>query len=151
MSRRLTTLTYDLASFYNLKPEEAFAKLRSGISGETEPLKQLGLLINEDAVANFALARGLAASREGLSDTAKVAARFGLIMQSTRLAQGDMSRTLWGATNQARSFKEQVVSMTQELGKNLLPSVTALFREMIDHRCSRELEDDVCLLCMEVM
>jgi hypothetical protein len=41
MAKGLTQLAYDMASFYNLRPEEAFQKLQAGITGEVEPLKRL--------------------------------------------------------------------------------------------------------------
>ena len=42
MSKNLTQLTYDLASFFNISTSDAFQKLESGISGELEPLRRLG-------------------------------------------------------------------------------------------------------------
>jgi hypothetical protein len=53
-STSLTKLSYDMASFYNLKPEEAFDKIKSGISGEAEPLKALGILVNDNTIKTYA-------------------------------------------------------------------------------------------------
>ena len=61
MAKGMTQLSYDMASFYNLKPEEAFQKLQAGISGETEPLKRLGILINETTDKAHAYKVGIAA------------------------------------------------------------------------------------------
>ena len=57
MSKGLTELGYDMASFFNLKPAEAFQKLQAGITGEAEPLKRLGILISETTVKNFLLTK----------------------------------------------------------------------------------------------
>lgn len=127
MSKRLTTLAYDMASFYNLDPAETFLKLSAGLAGETEPLKRLGILINEDAVAAYALKTGLARSKDEMTDAMKTAARFGLIMDRTGLAQGDLARTLGSGTNQMRAAKEQTLALTQSIGRALLPTTTAFF------------------------
>lgn len=126
MSTGLVELSNDMASFYNLKPEEAFEKLRSGISGEAEPLKQLGVLINETSVQAYALANGIGTITEKngkmsveLSETEKVYARYGLIMQQTQKAQGDLARTADSTANIFRSTKNKVFDTLTEIGMML--------------------------------
>ena len=82
MSKSMTQLAYDMASFYNLKPEVAFEKLRSGISGETEPLKALGILVNETTAKAYALKNGIGGVSGELTEQEKVLARYGVIMLS---------------------------------------------------------------------
>jgi hypothetical protein len=126
MSKGLTQLAYDMASFYNLSPEVAFEKLQSGISGEIEPLKQLGIIVSEDAVKAYALSTGMIKAGQSLSDAGKVAARYGLIMQSTALAQGDLARTIDSPTNKLRILKERVIGVATDLGMKLLPAFDSL-------------------------
>lgn len=121
MSESLTQLSYDMASFYNLKPEEAFEKLKSGISGETEPLKSLGVLINETQVKTYALTNGIIKQGQTMTDAQKVQARFGLIMQATTKAQGDLAKTADSPTNKLRIQSEQVKQLGIELGTKLIP------------------------------
>jgi phage-related tail protein len=142
MSTSFSKLAYDMASFYNLDPSQAFDKLRAGISGEAEPLKQLGIVINETAIKNYALEKGLIrqipvldkhgkavtdsfgkikTKTEELDDATKVQARYGLIMELTAKAQGDLSRTMDSPTNKLRIQTERIKQQATELGVKLIP------------------------------
>jgi len=120
-SESLTQLSYDMASFYNLSPEEAFNKLKSGISGEAEPLKALGILVNENTVKTYAYANGIAKQGEKLTETQKIQARYGVIMEATKNAQGDLARTLDSPTNKLRVMQEQVTQLGIQFGQILIP------------------------------
>lgn len=124
MSQSLVKLSLDMASFYNLKTAEAFDKIRAAISGESEPLKRLGILVNETTIKTWALNSGLIAEGEQLNEMQKVLARFGVIMKSTKTAQGDLTRTANSATNVWRSFKDAISDTGREIGVNLLPKFT---------------------------
>ena len=179
MAKSMTVLTLDMASFYNLPTEEAFEKLQAGITGEAEPLKWLGILINETSVKIYAASKGIGTMTGGLDanakqliilsnelsintakvlrskktteekrlaldklnmafetksaklgeinvklgETDKVMARYGLIMERTTAAQGDMARTLGSTMNQMRALKEKTVEMATFLGMVLSPVI----------------------------
>ncbi|MCX7973737.1 MAG: phage tail tape measure protein, partial [Candidatus Aminicenantes bacterium] len=72
LSTGLTKLAYDMASFYNLNPEEAFQKLRAGITGEIEPLKRLGIVVDEASVKTYAYTHGIAQMGSELTEQQKV-------------------------------------------------------------------------------
>ncbi len=122
MAKGLTQLAYDMASFYNLRPEEAFQKLQAGITGEVEPLKRLGIIVNETRTKEFALRQGWIQHGETLSETGKLYARYGLIMQDTAKAQGDLERTADSATNTERRLAAQWEQSKIVLGETLLPA-----------------------------
>jgi phage-related protein len=126
MSEGLTQLSYDMASFYNLKPEEAFEKLKSGISGEAEPLKALGILVNENTIKTYAYTHGIAKQGETLTEQQKVMARYGVIMESTKNAQGDLARTMDSPTNKLRVMKEQAEQLGIQFGQLLIPILEKL-------------------------
>ena len=121
MSEGLTKLSYDMASFYNLKPEEAFDKLKSGISGESEPLKALGILVNDNTIKTFAYSHGIAMQGKELTEAQKVQARYGAIMEATKNAQGDLARTMDSPTNKLRILKEQAEQLGIQFGQVLFP------------------------------
>jgi len=121
MSQGLTQLSYDMASFYNLNPEEAFNKLKSGISGEAEPLKALGILVNDTTVKTYAYTHGIAKQGEQLTEAQKVQARYGAIMEATKNAQGDLARTMDSPTNKIRAMKEQAQQIGIQFGQILIP------------------------------
>ncbi|MGD9276363.1 MAG: hypothetical protein PVJ67_04270 [Candidatus Pacearchaeota archaeon] len=130
MSKSMTELAYDMASFYNLRPEEAFDKLKSGIVGMPRPLQDLGIVVNETAVQMYALKQGIIEEGEVMTESQKIMARYGAIMERTSDAQGDMARTLESPANQMRIFKEQVNLAMIELGKSLIP-VMQKFIDMV--------------------
>lgn len=121
MSTSLVQLSADLASFNNMDPTEVLEKLRSGISGEAEPLKSLGVNINEAMVKAKALEMGLMTLGGELSVAGAAQARYALIMEQTSLAQGDFARTSDGLANQTRIMKAQLADAAATLGQNLLP------------------------------
>jgi len=121
MAQGLTQLGYDMASFYNLKPDEAFQKLQAGISGEVEPLKRLGIVINETTIKTWAMNNGLIKQGETLTEAQKITARYGAIMEQTAMAQGDLARTIDSPANQLRMLKSRLQETAVELGIKLLP------------------------------
>jgi phage-related minor tail protein len=135
MSEGLTQLSYDMASFYNLKPEEAFDKLKSGISGEAEPLKALGILVNDTTIKTYAYTHGIAKQGEQLTEAQKVQARYGAIMEATKNAQGDLARTMDSPTNKLRIMKEQAQQIGIQFGQILIPvleQLIAIIKPLLD-------------------
>ena len=126
MSKGLTQLAQDMASFFNLRPEEAFQKLQSGITGEIEPLKRLGVVVNETITKQTAYTHGIAEYGAKLTEAQKVQARYLAIMQQTSAAQGDLARTIDSPANAMRVMRAQVEQLTIELGMDLLPAFRGL-------------------------
>lgn len=124
LSKEFTKLAFDMSSFYNIGHEEALAKLRSGILGESEPLKQLGIVLSETAVQAYAFQNGIASIGEELTNSQKVVARYGLIMEQTRTAQGDLARTVDSLTNQSRRLTDQLSELSTVTGDQLKPALT---------------------------
>jgi hypothetical protein len=129
MAKGLTQLSYDMASFYNLKPEEAFTKLQAGISGETVPLKRLGILVDETTTKTYAYTKGIAAQGAELSQQQKLLARYGSILEQTSKAQGDLARTLDSPINKLRIMTANVQQMAIEIGMKLIP----IFEKLLGH------------------
>lgn len=121
MSTSLTELAGDMASFYNLDAEEAFAKIRSGISGETEPLKQLGINMSVANLEAYALAQGIEKSYNEMSQAEQVALRYGYLMNATANAQGDFARTSNSFANQTKLLKENWQEFTGSIAADALP------------------------------
>ena len=121
MAKGLTELGYDMASFFNLEPEEAFDKLRAAITGETEPLKRLGIVVNETTIKTWALNNGMIKQGEQLDENQKIMARYNVIMEATSLAQGDLARTLDSPTNKLRILKSRVTETAIEFGMKMMP------------------------------
>ena len=128
MSKGLVELGYDMASFFNLEPEEAFDKLRAAITGETEPLKRLGIVVNETTIKQWALNNGMIKQGEVLDENQKITARYNVIMNATSLAQGDMARTMDSPTNKLRILKSRIAETAIDMGMKLLPT----FEKMLD-------------------
>ena len=126
MSKGVSVLAEDMASFYNLDSAEAFNKLRAGLTGETEPLKSLGILVDENTVKQTAYSAGIAEVGAELTQEQKVLARYTAILNQTGNAQGDLARTLESPSNQLRSLKQNVQNLGITFSKILMPAVQAV-------------------------
>ena len=125
MSMKVTELAGDMASFYNLEGEEAFNKLRSGISGETEPLKALGINMSVANLEAYALSQGIKESYSEMSQAEQVMLRYNYLLQATGDAQGDFARTSDSFSNQQKLLSENWKAFTGELATNVLPILAA--------------------------
>lgn len=136
MSESMVKLAGDLASFNNVSPEEALDAIRSGLVGETEPLKRFGVNMNEATLKAQAMKMGLIkTTKEALTPQQKALASYGLIMKQTKTAQGDFARTSDGLANKQRIMKAQFDDLTTTLGAKALPvmtKVTAWATDAID-------------------
>lgn len=123
MSTDLAGLAADMASFYNLDFETAFEKIRSGISGETMPLKQLGINMSVANLEAFALAQGLDKTFSEMSQGEQTMLRYQYLMQATSDAQGDFSKTSDGFANAQRRIQASIDSIKTSVGNILLPTM----------------------------
>ena len=126
MSKNLTQLTYDLASFYNISTSDAFQKLESGISGELEPLRRLGYDLSVARLQREAYNLGIDRSVTSMTQAEKAELRYYAIMTQVTNAQGDMARTLEAPANQLRILQAQVEQATRALGNLFLPVLKAI-------------------------
>ena len=126
MSMNLVGLAGDMASFYNLSGEEAFTKIRAGISGETEPLKQLGVNMSVVNLEAFAMSQGIKKSYESMSQAEKVALRYNYIMEVTQDSQGDFARTSDSFANQQKQVNENWKMFTANIMTAALPALTSM-------------------------
>lgn len=126
MSKSLVGLASDLASFNNVPVDQALDALRSGLTGETEPLKKFGVAINAAAIEQEALALGLKTGNQPLTAAAKAQATYALVMKQTTTAQGDFSRTSDGLANQQRILAARTENLKAAFGQVLLPVITSV-------------------------
>ena len=126
MSQDILTLGSDLASFNNIDPTEALDKLRAGLVGEAEPLRALGVAINADMVETKAMEMGLVDLNGEVTEAGKVQARYALIMEQTKNAQGDFANTSDGMANASRIIQASFADMHVMLGEQILPVIAPL-------------------------
>lgn len=124
VSTDLAGLAADMASFYNLDFDEAFSKIRSGMSGMTMPLKELGIDMSVDTMNAFALAQGLEKTFSQMNQGEQTMLRYQYLMQATSDAQGDFARTSDGYANSIRKMQTNVERLKTELGKPFLGVVS---------------------------
>ena len=132
MSKAIVGLAGDLASFNNLDPTDVLLKLRSGLSGEAEPLRSLGVFLTEAKVKAKAMEMGLGNAHGELSEGAKLLARYKLITEETTTAQGDFARTADGLANAQRRANAELLDRQAELGAKFLPIQKQITEWQID-------------------
>ena len=130
MSQDLAGLAGDMASFYNLDIEEAFNKIRGGLSGETEPLKVLGV---DMSITNLQKTFGLDSKQwQSLDAAQKQILRYKYLMKVTKDAQGDFTRTMSDSlANQQRVLKTTIQQMLATLGTTFMPALIKFSNEAL--------------------
>ena len=126
LSVNLVKLGADLASFNNLSPQEVLEKLRSGLVGEVEPLRSLGIQLSQTVVEAKATELGFQKVNGQFEASALVQARYQLILEQTTTAQGDFARTSDGLANQQRILKAEMTDLAAKVGTVLLPVLTTV-------------------------
>lgn len=128
MSSTLTGLAGDVASFYNISQDEAYTKLKSVFSGETETLKDLGIVMTQSALDAFALEKGYGKVTAKMSEAEKVALRYAFVQDKLSAAQGDFARTSDSWANQTRILKLQLDSIKAMLGQGFINLFTPIIK-----------------------
>ncbi|PSJ42149.1 phage tail tape measure protein [Allosphingosinicella deserti] len=126
MSQTFTVLAQDLASFHNTSGEDALAALQSGLSGESEPLRKFGVFLSEAAVNAKAAELGIGSLGGTLTEQEKIQARYALILEATKNAQGDVARTSGSTANQVKASQAAWEELQITIGTKLLPALTPL-------------------------
>ena len=133
LSENMTKIGYDLASLYNINPEEAMTKLRAGLAGQTEPLRELGLDITEQSLKPIAESLGIEESIRNMSQAEKTVLRYITVLRQAQIAQGDFANTMESPANQLRIFNAQIEIFKRNMGNlwqgllgNILPYINGI-------------------------
>ena len=126
MSKTLVGLSADLASFKNISIDRAQTALNAVYTGETESLKELGVVMTEANLEAYAMAKGTEKSYKEMDQAEKVSLRYQYVLDKTQNSQGDFARTSDSAANQMRIAQESAKELAAEFGKKLLPAGTKI-------------------------
>ena len=124
MAMSLTQLGADLASFKNISNDMAQTALKSIFTGETESLKNLGVVMTETNLKQFAMSKGIRKNIKNMTEQEKIQLRYNYVMEKTKNAHGDFIRTGGGASNQMRMFQENLKELGVTFGQYILPYFT---------------------------
>lgn len=128
MSETLTGLAGDVASFYNLTSDEAYTKLKSVFTGETETLKDLGVVMTQNALDQYALANGYGKTTAKMTEQEKVALRYKFVLDKLSLANGDFARTSDSWANQTRVLSLRFNELKATLGQGFINIFTPIVK-----------------------
>lgn len=128
MSTALTQLTGDVASFYNISQDLAYIKLKSVFTGETETLKDLGVVMTQSALDQYALANGYGKTTSKMTEQEKVALRLAFVQKQLSAASGDFIRTSDSWANQVRVMQLQLQSLKATVGQGLINLFTPVLK-----------------------
>lgn len=124
MAETLTNLSGDVASFYNIDQNEAYTKLKSVFTGETETLKELGVVMTQENLDQYALANGYGKTTSAMNQQEKVALRLAYVTETLSAANGDFARTSNSWANQVRLLSLQYQSFKASIGQGLIAVLT---------------------------
>lgn len=129
MSTNLAGLAGDMASFYNLDHDNAWQKIRSGIAGESEPLKELGINMSVANLEAYALAQGIKKSFNDMSQAEQTLLRYNYLMEVSADAQGDFARTSDSFSNQQKLLTNNIKQLSATIASKALPFLTKLYKK----------------------
>ncbi|MBP9479068.1 MAG: hypothetical protein KBF12_10645 [Sebaldella sp.] len=122
MSLALSQLAADFSSFYDNDMEQVFNALKSGLTGETEPLKRYGIILNETTAAEYALSQGIKTKWKEMSEAQKQMVRYNFLMEKTVFVQGDAERTIDSYANQVKVLEAYWDNISRTLGQKFIPT-----------------------------
>ncbi|MCM1286545.1 MAG: hypothetical protein NC213_10240 [Acetobacter sp.] len=128
MSEKITGLVGDVASFYNLSSDESYTKLKSIFTGETESLKDLGVVMTQSALDQYALANGFGKTTSAMTEQEKVALRYQFVQDKLSNAAGDFVRTQDSWANQTRVLSLRWDSLKASLGQGFINVLTPVLK-----------------------
>ena len=128
MAISLAGLTGDVASFYNISQELADTKLKSVFTGETETLKDLGIVMTQANLKAYAMQKGITKSMDAMSQAELVGLRYSYVMDSLSLAQGDFAKTSGSWANQTRILSENWKEFMSVVGQGLIQVLAPLLQ-----------------------
>lgn len=135
MSTKLTGLAGDVASFYNISQDESYTKLKSVFTGETESLKDLGVVMTQTALDSYALSNGFGKTTQKMEEYEKVSLRLAFVQDKLKNATGDFARTSDSWANQTRILNLQMDSLKANIGQGLINALTPtlkLFNQVLE-------------------
>ena len=135
MALNLTGLSADMSSFYNVSQKYTDIALKSVFTGETETLKQYGIVMTQTNLQEFARQKGITKSIQSMTQQEQTMLRYQYVMKQTALAQGDFSRTQDSWANQTRILSERWKEMQivfgdafRTIGTLILPAINTLIK-----------------------
>ncbi len=128
MAIQLAALSGDVASFFNISQSDAATKLKSVFTGETETLKELGVVMTQTNLKQYALSQGMNGNIESMDQASLAMLRYRFVMDALKNAQGDFARTSGSWANQTRILKEQFNQLAGIIGNGLLAVLTPVIQ-----------------------
>lgn len=130
MSKALTGLAGDVSSFYNISSDEAYTKLKAVYTGETESLKELGVVMTQTALDEFAYAKGMGKTTSKMAEREKVMLRYQFVLDKLNTASGDFMRTSDGWANQTRVLKLSFDALKASIGQGFINLLTPVIKSL---------------------
>lgn len=149
MSMTLAGLAGDMASFKNADVKQVMTALKGVFTGETESIKEFGIILTQTNLEEFAAKIGK--NYKEMSQAEKVQLRYNYVLSAGKNSMGDYARTADGTANTLRTFKKSVEDLLTVFGANLLPSVTKIvgkMTEMVDSLASASPETQKTVLAV---
>lgn len=126
MSKNLTQLSYDMSSYLNIPIDEAMQKLKSGIAGEIEPMRAVGVALDQATLQETAYTLGIDKKVSAMTRAQKTELLYYQIMQKTSNMQGDMGRTILQPANALRILQQQFTQLGRAIGNIFIPILMSL-------------------------
>lgn len=136
MSISTAALTGDMSSFFNVSQDVAGTALKGIFTGESEPLKNFGVVMTEATLSAYAMEKGLKKNYKAMTDAEKVTLRYSYIMEKLNYVQGDAEKTADSWANKTRKVSERLKSILGIFGSGLIDVLSGPLN-VLDHLLDR--------------
>ena len=131
LSKNLTQLAYDEASYWNKDTATTFTAISSAISGELEPIRRLGVDLSQARLQQELLSLGFTQQVSSLSQADKAILRYIAIMKQTTNIQGNLAQTISSPANMVRILKSEISQLAKAVGQLLYPAFKTILPVLI--------------------
>lgn len=122
LSKQMTTLALDLASFGNLDEATAVNAMTKAVMGESEAAKTLGAVLNDSTREQAMFALGLTGTYESLDQLTKMQVNYQAILSQSPDAIGDCERSLNSYESTVRRFQSKLKEVKTLVGQFFMPT-----------------------------
>ena len=126
MSKEFSKLAVDMGSFYNVLDKDALVALKSGLTGEVEPLKRFGIVMTEAQLNAFSLSKGVKKTVQQMSEAEKVQLRYNFVISRSSLVMGDAEKTSASFANQMKRMQSNAEDLAVTIGEPLRKALAAV-------------------------
>ena len=121
VSNALSMLAGDWSSLRNVSFESSFQKMTQALAGQSRAVRSLGIDISQARLQQLLYDNGIDVSITKLNNAQKTELRMIAILEQSKLAYGDLAKTINTPANQLRMLEQNLKNLSRAFGNLFIP------------------------------